>query len=306
VPQDNLPALMKRVQSGDTLRVEAWDREQKERLAIGRLLAVDNLVDVTTGSVKLKAAFRNEDEELFPNQFVNVRLRLETLEEQTVILQAAVQRGGRGLFVYVVRDDMTVTARPVTLGPVDGPRVAVLKGVAPGDRVVIDGIDRLREGARVQITKRPEFKPTIDGTSGARKKGKGKGKGKGGAAAEKGAAPGADPAGAPADAEKGAAAEGERPKGRRRPQEGEAGKAAAGDPDAATESSDPPKKKGRRKPPPDTQEGAGASSGQSRGDAVTDSGDPPKKKGRRKPPVEPADGDAAKGPPAESPSAPPQ
>jgi multidrug efflux system membrane fusion protein len=297
VPQDNLPELMKRVQSGDTLRAEAWDREQKNRLAMGRLLAVDNLVDVSTGSVKLKATFRNEDDELFPNQFVNVRLRLETLEDQTVILHTAVQRGGRGLFVYVVRDDNTVTARPITLGPVDGPRVAVLKGVQPGDRVVIDGIDRLREGARVQVTKRPEFKPTIDGTSGARKKGKGKG----GAAADKGAAPGAEPAGAPADgAEKGAPPDGER-KGRRRSQDAEEGKAGTRDPGAAADSGDPPKKKGRRKPPPDAQDESVAPAPGRGADTPTaaDSGDPPKKKGRRKPPPDAQDADVGGRPPAD-------
>lgn len=268
VPQDSLPAVMKRVQSGDQLAVEAWDREQKNRLARGRLLAVDNLVDVATGTVKLKATFRNEEEELFPNQFVNVRLRLETLEDQTVILQSAVQRGGRGLFVYVVREDNTVTARPVTLGPVDGARVAVLKGIEPGDRVVIDGIDRLREGTRVQITKRPEFKPSVDGTSGARKKGKGKGKGD----AAKSGAPGAEPAGAPADP---AAKDGAR-KGSAEATEGEA----------------PPKKKGRRKPPADGDESA---KGGERAVAPGGEGeDPPKKKRRPRPP----EGDEAAGAPS--------
>jgi len=280
VPQDSLPALMKRVQSGDTLAVEAWDRDQKVRLARGRLLAVDNLVDVATGTVKLKASFRNEDEELFPNQFVNVRLRLETLEDQTVILQSAVQRGGRGLFVYVVRDDMTVTARAVTLGPVDGPRVAVLKGIEPGERVVIDGIDRLREGARVQLSKRPDFKPSVDGTSGARKKGKGKGKGKGGDAAA--GASGAQPAGAPADtAEKGAPPDGER-KARPRSADESAAKGASGD------AGEEPKKKGRRKPPTDEPEGAAGPAREQAGDAPAE--DPPKKKGRRKPPAEPVEG----------------
>ena len=217
VPQDNLPALMKRVQSGDTLRVEAWDREQKNRLAVGRLLAVDNLVDVTTGTVKLKASFGNQDGALFPNQFVNVRLRLDTLKDQTLIQQAAVQRGGRGLFVYVVGDDMTVSARPITLGPADGSRVAVTKGVEPGDEIVIDGIDRLREGARVRIAPRPQFKPTIDGKRESRKKGKGK------------------------------------RKARRDDARGEVSTGQAAAP--AVEGEQPRKKKGRRKPPPESQEG---------------------------------------------------
>ena len=297
VPQDNLPEVMKRVQSGDALRVEAWDREQKTRLAQGSLVAVDNLVDVTTGTVKLKASFRNEEDELFPNQFVNVRLRLDTLEDQTIILQTAVQRGGRGLFVYVVKDDMTVTARPVTLGPVDGPRVAVLKGVEPGDQVVIEGIDRLREGARVQISKRPEYKPTIDGTSGARKKGKGKGKGKGDATAQK-AAPGAEPAGAPADtAEKGAPSE-ER-KSRRRSESQDGQPAARAGTEAGTDSGDAPRKKGRRRPPAEGDD-AGSTLGppaDSKAAPAAEGEEPRKKKGRRKPPPEAADGDPAKSSP---------
>jgi multidrug efflux system membrane fusion protein len=301
VPQDSLPALMKRVQSGETLRVEAWDREQKERLAVGRLLAVDNLVDVATGTVKLKASFRNEEDELFPNQFVNVRLRLETLEEQTVILQTAVQRGGRGLFVYVVREDNTVTARPVTLGPVDGPRVAVSKGLQPGDNVVIDGIDRLREGARVQMTKRPEFKPSIDGTSGARKKGKGKGKGegKGGEGAAKSAATGAEPAGAPAaDAQ---AESGDAPKKKRRRPPDDAAEKGAGAPsaDPAAGDSEAPRK-GRRKPPAEGETSERSSVGppaETKAAAGAEGEEPRKKKGRRKPPAEGQEGDAPKGPP---------
>ena len=293
VPQDNLPDVMKRVQSGDTLRVEAWDREQKTRLAQGSLIAVDNLVDVTTGTVKLKASFRNEDDELFPNQFVNVRLRLDTLEDQTIILQTAVQRGGRGLFVYVVKDDMTVTARPVTLGPVDGPRVAVLKGVEPGDQVVIEGIDRLREGARVAITKRPEYKPTIDGTSGARKKGKGKGKGE--ASAQK-AAPGAEPAGAPANAEKGAPGE-ERKARRRRAETQDDQPGAREGSGSATDSGEAPRKKGRRRPAEGEESGSTAGPPADTKAAPAGEGEEPRrKKGRRKPPAEGAEGDPAKAP----------
>jgi multidrug efflux system membrane fusion protein len=239
VPQDSLPALMKRTRADERLPVEAWDREQKTRLAQGSLLAVDNLVDVATGTIKLKAQFKNGDNELFPNQFVNVRLKLETLENETVIAQSAVQRGGRGLFVYVVKDDMTVTARPVELGPADGPRVSVLKGIKPGERVVIDGIDRLREGTRVVLAKRPEFKPSVDGGSGARRKGKGKGKGKAksaeaapasGSTPADSAARSAEPAAASSTAESGSTAGSEAPtkkKRRRKPAaEGQAGASA--------------------------------------------------------------------------------
>lgn len=289
VPQDILPALMKRIEEEERLLVEAWDREQKNLLARGRLLAVDNLVDVATGTVKLKASFRNEESELFPNQFVNVRLRLETLEDQTVIQQGAVQRGGRGLFVYVVKEDMTVTARPVTLGPADGPRVAVLKGVEPGDRVVVDGIDRLREGTRVILSKRPEFKPSVDGTSGARKKGKGKGKPP--AEGAPGAAPvkGGDAAQAgTAEAVSGEAGEAPR-KGTRRQADGEAGERSGGKGATDAKSGGDPEKKARRRKPPAAAEDAGEPAAAPGADAAP--GDVPEKKARRRKP--PADAEPA-------------
>ena len=154
---------------GGKVLVEAWDRELKAKLATGELTAVDNQVDVATGTVKLKATFRNEDAALFPNQFVNVRMKLETLSNATIVPAAAIQRGAQSLFVYVVKDDNRVTARPVKLGPQDGNRVAVTEGVAAGEVVVVDGIDRLREGATVALAQRPEFKGTVDGQ--AEKKG---------------------------------------------------------------------------------------------------------------------------------------
>jgi multidrug efflux system membrane fusion protein len=125
------------------------------------------------------------------------------------------------MFVYVVKDDDTVTARAVKLGPIDGQRVAIAAGIKPGERVVVDGIDRLREGARVQLTKRPEFKPSVDGTSGARKgRGKGKGKGRPKAEGQEGkGAPAAEGSEAKADG-----AEGVRKGARRRGADGEAGK----------------------------------------------------------------------------------
>jgi membrane fusion protein, multidrug efflux system len=163
VPQDNVAAVMTRVQSGDKLPVEAWDRELKAKLATGVLASVDNVVDPATGTVKLRAQFANDDNALFPNQFVNVRMKLDTLRDAIVIPAAAVQRGAQGFFVYVVRPDQTVTVRTVKPGTVDGQRIAISEGLAPGDLVVIDGMDRLREGARVEVTQRPEFKPPADG-----------------------------------------------------------------------------------------------------------------------------------------------
>src|SRR6266850_1604173 len=172
VPQDLLPAVMKRVQSGDKIAVEAWDREQKAKLAQGALASADNQVDPQTGTVKLKAQFLNDDGGLFPNQFVNVRMKLDTLRDAIVVPSAAVQRGAQGMFVYVVQPDRTVALRNVRLGPLDGQRQAIAEGLAAGELVVTDGTDRLRAGAQVEIASaRPEFKPPAD-------KGSGKGKGR--------------------------------------------------------------------------------------------------------------------------------
>ena len=151
LPQDNLPAVMQRMKSNAKLAVEAWDRGFKVKLGSGELVTVDNLIDVTTGTVKLKAKFVNGDLALFPNQFVNARMLLDTRKGVIIIPSAALQRGSQGSFVYVVKDDSTVSVRPVKLGPSDGERVAVESGVSVGERVVVDGMDRLREGAKVQV-----------------------------------------------------------------------------------------------------------------------------------------------------------
>jgi len=164
VPQDNLPAVMRRMQAGDRPPVEAWDRELKTRLASGTLASVDNLVDPATGTVKMKAQFVNDGNALFPNQFVNVRMKLDTVRDAVVIPVTAVQRGSQGMFVYVVQADQTVKLRPVRLGPADGQRQAIAGGLAPGDLVVSDGVDRLRDGAAVEVsTARPELKVPADG-----------------------------------------------------------------------------------------------------------------------------------------------
>jgi multidrug efflux system membrane fusion protein len=149
--QDNLPAVLQRVKGSARLAVEAWDRGFRARLASGELLTVDNVIDITTGTVKLKAKFANADLALFPNQFVNARMLLDTRSGVVTIPGAALQRGSQGSFVYVVKEDNTVSVRPVKLGPADGERVAVESGLADGERVVVDGMDRLREGARVQV-----------------------------------------------------------------------------------------------------------------------------------------------------------
>lgn len=150
IPEDNLPQVLKQLNAGKKLPVQAWDRQMRTQLADGTLLTTDNQIDVTTGTVKLKAQFENKDGMLFPNQFVNVRTRIDTLEDATVIPVAAIQRGQQGTFVYVVDDASTVHVAAVTLGASDGTRTAVTKGVQPGQRVVIDGADRLKEGMTVE------------------------------------------------------------------------------------------------------------------------------------------------------------
>ncbi|EJL88339.1 RND family efflux transporter, MFP subunit [Herbaspirillum sp. CF444] len=150
IPEDNIPAVMKQLQAGKKLATDAWDREQKNKLASGTLLTIDNQVDATTGTVKLKAQFPNTDFALFPNQFVNIRMLLDTRQGATVIPSAAIQRGSKGLFVYVVKQDNSVTVRNVKTGPTEGDVTAIEDGVASGETVVVDGIDRLREGAKVE------------------------------------------------------------------------------------------------------------------------------------------------------------
>ncbi|HEX2311386.1 MAG TPA: efflux RND transporter periplasmic adaptor subunit, partial [Vicinamibacterales bacterium] len=131
--------------------VEAWDRADSAKLAEGSLQTVDNQIDTATGTIKLRAQFANADEQLFPNQFVNVRLGVQTLRNATVIPAAAVQRGSFGTFVYVAKDNSTVTIRRVQLGPADRDMVSIASGLAPNERVVLEGVDDLKEGARVQI-----------------------------------------------------------------------------------------------------------------------------------------------------------
>jgi len=171
IPEDNVPRVLKRLQGGEAIVVEAWDRDGRVKLATGKLLTVDNQIDTTTGTVKLKAEFGNENAALFPNQFVNVRMLLTTLTDATLVPSAAIQRGAPGAFVYVVKDDRTVTVAPVKLGPVQGETTAIASGLKPGDSVVVDGADKLREGARVEVITRDGEAPAVPG--GGRRGGKG-------------------------------------------------------------------------------------------------------------------------------------
>jgi multidrug efflux system membrane fusion protein len=152
VAEDNLPQIVRRLRAEATLPVTAFDRSGATKLATGDLKTLDNQIDTTTGTLKLRAEFANEDEILFPNQFVNIKLLVDVLHDTTIVPTSAVQRGAPGTFVYLVNaDNNTVAVRPVTLGPASGDRVAVRSGLAAGDLVVIDGADKLRNGARIAL-----------------------------------------------------------------------------------------------------------------------------------------------------------
>ena len=149
LPEDNLPAILKRLHKGATLDATAFDRAQTTQLATGKLATLDNQIDSATGTLKLRALFANDDEQLFPNQFVNISLLVDLRRDATVLPTTAIQRGAPGTFVYLVKDDNTVTVRPVTLGASANDLVAITKGLEVGDKVVIDGADKLREGITV-------------------------------------------------------------------------------------------------------------------------------------------------------------
>jgi multidrug efflux system membrane fusion protein len=151
VPEDNLQAIAKRLQAGAVLPATALDRTGASKIADGSLQTFDSQIDPTTGTIKLRAQFPNTDRLLYPNQFVNIRLLLDTHKDVTTMSTAGIQRGAPGTFVYLVNADSTVSVRPVKLGVTDGDHVEILSGLAPGDRIVIDGADKLRDGAKIVI-----------------------------------------------------------------------------------------------------------------------------------------------------------
>ncbi|KWA19484.1 MdtA/MuxA family multidrug efflux RND transporter periplasmic adaptor subunit [Burkholderia territorii] len=160
--EDNLPQILKQVNAGRKLSVTAYNRNNTVPLETGSLETLDNQIDTSTGTVKLRATFDNKEGLLFPNQFVNTRLLVDVMRNATIVPTAAVLTGSIGQFVYIVKPDNTVTVRKVKIGPVDGERTSIVSGVAIGERVVTDGSDRLREGAKITI---PADKPK--GASGA-------------------------------------------------------------------------------------------------------------------------------------------
>lgn len=149
--ENSISAILSAQKSGQSLLVEAWDRSNQNLIASGKLLSLDNQIDVTTGTIKIKARFDNQDDTLFPNQFVNVRLKVNTLQDAVVIPPAALQMGNEGHFVWVVNSDNKVSKKSVVAGLQDSEKVVVSAGLEAGERVVTDGLDRLTEGAKVEI-----------------------------------------------------------------------------------------------------------------------------------------------------------
>jgi len=185
IPEDNLPEVTKKLRAGAQLPVNAYNRDNSKVLATGTLVTLDNQIDSTTGTSKLKAVFKNTDNALFPQQFVNIRLLVDTLGNQQVVPNVAVQNGQQGTFVYVVDEQSRVHLKPVQVGITTQTSSQILGGLSDGDRVVVDGTDRLIEGARVRVRKAgelenpPGFDPAAGGGGGGGKKG-GKGKRGGG------------------------------------------------------------------------------------------------------------------------------
>ena len=178
VPESNLPLITRKLKSTEPLTVEAWDREQRTMLATGKVSTTDNTIDPVTGTIKVKAEFANADGSLFPNQFVNIKLQVNTLEAALSVPSAAVQRGAAGTFVYVVKPDSNVAIRRIRMGAAEGDWVSVQGELEAGDRVVTDGADRLREGAKVDVITPP---PRMGAGAGGFGGGGGGGAGGGGA-----------------------------------------------------------------------------------------------------------------------------
>ncbi|MFA5982879.1 MAG: MdtA/MuxA family multidrug efflux RND transporter periplasmic adaptor subunit [Methylococcaceae bacterium] len=153
LPEDQLPALIKQT-GGNNLLVEAYDRSGKQKLAVGRLSAIDNQIDINTGTVKLKAQFINDDNALFANQFVNIKLKVDVLRNVTIVPSMVVQTGNSGTFAYIINDGKKVSVQPIKLGPTEGEQVVILEGLEAHQMVVAEGADKLREGSEIKLIER--------------------------------------------------------------------------------------------------------------------------------------------------------
>ena len=166
VAEDDLPTVLRKLAAGEHLRADAWDRDNQARIATGTLATVDNQIDPTTGSLRLRANFENKNNLLFPNQFVNIRLLVQEKAGVTLVPNAVIQRSTTSTYVYLVKDDKTVTVRQVSLGTTDGNSTEVTSGVRPGNVLVMTGVDKLQEGTKVNV----EMADDQGGRSGGRKK----------------------------------------------------------------------------------------------------------------------------------------
>jgi multidrug efflux system membrane fusion protein len=187
IPEDALPQVVQKLRAGAHLPTDAYNRDNSKKIASGRLVTLDNQIDSTTGTSKLKAVFDNKDNALFPQQFVNIRLLVDTLGNQLVVPNVAVQNGQQGTFVYVVDQDSKVHLKPVQVGITTETSSQILGGLTDMDRVVVDGTDRLIEGAVVRVRKAGELEnpPGFDPTAGGGGGGRG-GRGKGGRGGKRG------------------------------------------------------------------------------------------------------------------------
>jgi multidrug efflux system membrane fusion protein len=150
IAEDSLPPVLKKLGAGARLPVEAYDRSGRTKIASGELLTVDNQIDAATGTSRLKAIFPNDDNALFPNQFVNVRMQLDVRKAATLVPSTAIQRGPQGPFAYVVKADQTVEVRALSTGVTEGDQTEITSGLSPDELVVVDGVDKLRAGSKVQ------------------------------------------------------------------------------------------------------------------------------------------------------------
>ncbi|MHB1206929.1 MAG: efflux RND transporter periplasmic adaptor subunit [Rhodospirillaceae bacterium] len=223
IPEDSLPQIQARLRQGATLEVDAYDRTNTNKLAAGHLASLDNLIDVSTGTLKLRGIFNNEDGTLFPNQFINIRLLVDTVHNAIVLPPSAIQHGAPGAYVFLIKPDDTVAIQPVKTGASNAGMVQVLTGVQPGDQVVIDGIDRMREGTQVYVPNPPVDATKVDVTKTVADQ------------APKGAAAPNDPAAPKTDTGPAAASpETTPPAGERRPPGARRRQGAGGETDAAT------------------------------------------------------------------------
>jgi len=170
LPQDQLPQVMAKLHSGAQLSVEAWDRDNTQKITSGKLATIDNQIDVTTGTYKLKAIFSNDNDILFPNQFVNVHLLVDTKRNVTLVPVAAIQRGPQGTYVYTSQAGNVTKIQAVTVAQTTGNLVAITTGVKAGDSVVVDGQDKLQEGTRINPTEAPmpALNAAVAGNAGAK------------------------------------------------------------------------------------------------------------------------------------------